>query len=145
ADAAAQRRAELLLTGSTAEILAAEREVTEARIAVERAEALRAEMERRRAEAEAAERRQELERRHAEVQAKVDAVVERIEREYPDAAATIAELAALAAEADAEARGWAQSVLDGEAAGFPAVDSVASRVGWLDEYFSPPDFAEAPV
>src|SRR5690606_12507338 len=86
---AQQRRAALLLDGSTEEILTAERKIDEARIELERAQVALAELERRRAEAEAAERRQELERRHAEVQAKVDAVVERIEREYPDAAATI--------------------------------------------------------
>lgn len=60
-------------------------------------------------------------------------------------AATIAELAALASDADAAAREWTLEVFDGDAAGFPAVDSVAKRVGWLDEYFSPPDFADAPV
>lgn len=142
---AQRHRAAILLDGSVDDILAAERKVDEARIELERGNVALAELDRRRAEAEAKAAQADLEHRRAAVQQQVDEAVSRIENEYPTAAAKIAELAELAAEADKAARAWLRDVADDKAGGLPVVDNVAQRIGWHDEFFCPPDFADVPV
>lgn len=83
--------------------------------------------------------------RRAETQRLVDEAVERIEKEYPAAAGKIAELAALAADADAAARSWTHDVMEGRAEDLRVVDTVATRLGWPEEFIFHPDFADAPV
>lgn len=142
---AQDRRAALLLDGSVDEILAAERAVDEARIELERGQVALVELERRRAEAEAKAARDALESRRGEVEAKVAHAVKRIEAEYPKHAEAIAELAALAKEADASAHAWLRAIIDDEAGGLPPVVSVATSLGWDAEFFSNPDFSDAIV
>lgn len=144
ADEAARRRAALLLTGADAEILAAERDADAARLAVDRAEALRSELERRRSEAEEVERRAKIERQHREAKAALDDAVARIEAEYPALAQRLAELAAAADAADNAAHEWNKlAMTDDHAAARGRLDSVAERVGWTALYDVNLDFSGA--
>jgi hypothetical protein len=142
---AQQRRASILLDGTVEDILAAERKIDEARIALERAQVTLSELDRRRAEAEDKAKRDALVSRHAEVQRLVDEAVARIEEEYPAAARTIAELTELAQAADAAAGEWFHDLQEGLTDDLPAVEPVAKRLGWRDEYFNPPLFENASV
>lgn len=142
---AQRKRAGILLDGTTDQILAAEREIDEARIALERAKIALAELERRKTEADAKATRDALEQRRARIQRKVEEATSRIEAEYPAAASKIAELASLAKDADAEAQAWLLEVMDDRTDGLPVVDFVATHLGWPDEFFIHPDFAKAPV
>lgn len=142
---AQQRRASILLDGTIDDILAAERKVDEARIELERGQVALEELERRRVEAEAKARREKLESKRAEAQRLVDHAVARIEAEYPKHAAAIAELTAMAREADAAAGEWFGYVTEGRTEDLTAVEPVAKRLGWHDEYFNPPLFEDAAV
>ncbi len=142
---AQRKRAGILLDGTTDQILAAEREIDEARIALERAKVALGELERRKTEADAKAKRKDLEQRRAEIQRKVDEAVARIKAEYPAAASKIEELASLAKDADAEAQAWLLEVMDDRTDDLPVVDFVATHLGWPDEFFIHPDFAKASV
>lgn len=144
ADAAAKRRAAMLLTADDEQILAAEREADAARLAVDRAEALRSELERRKAEAEEVERKAKIERQHREAKAILDDAVARIEAEYPALAQCIADLAAAASAADNAAHEWNKlAMTDDHAAASGRLDTVAEHVGWAALYDVNLDFAGA--
>lgn len=144
ADEAAKRRAAMLLTADDEQILAAEREADAARLAVDRAEALRSELERRKAEAEEVERKAKIERQHREAKAALDDAVARIEAEYPALAQCIADLAAAASAADNAALEWNKlAMTDDHAAAQGRLASVAERVGWSAHYDVLLDFAGA--
>lgn len=144
ADEAAKRRAAMLLTADDEQILAAEREADAARLAVDRAEALRSELERRRAKAEEAEKLVAIERQHREAKAALDTAVARIEAEYPGLAKRIADLAAAADAADNAAHEWNKlAMTDDHAAARGRLDSVAERVGWTALYDVNLDFSGA--
>lgn len=132
---AQQRRTDLLLTGSDTEILAAENEATKARLALDRAHAAIAELNRNLAEAEAAERRAALDADYAATRAKVDVAVQRIKTEYPALAAKIVELCELADDADEATAAWSKRIFAGETDELPFVDTVMERLGLHNKWF----------
>lgn len=143
-DEAVRKRASLLLTGSDAEILAAEKDADAARLAVDRAEAALAELEKRRVEAEAAEAAAAILRQYEETRAKVDALVAEIEAEYPGAAQRIAELAERSGEVDEAVREWNHLAFnDPRAWDHGTLEDTAGRLGWSKMYAVQLDFAGA--
>lgn len=125
---AQQRRSDLLLTGNDAEILAAEDEATRARLALDRAHAAVAELNRRLEEARAEERKAAISAEYAATSTKVEVAVERINSEYPVLAAKTLELCKLADAADDATTAWSKRCFAGEAEGFPIVDTVTERL-----------------
>jgi len=125
---ASQRRADLLLTGSDAEILAAEDHATKARLALDRAHASVAELNRRLAEARAEERRAAINAEYAATRTKVEVAVERINNEYPALAAKILELCELADAADDATTAWSRRCFANESEGLPIVDTVMEHL-----------------
>jgi hypothetical protein len=101
---ASQRRTDLLLTGSDAEILAAEDAATKARLDLDRAVAAVAELNRRLEEAREAEAFAAAKKRRDDADAVVDKVATRIKEEYAHHAQAITDLIAEAKTADAGAR-----------------------------------------
>lgn len=126
---ASQRRADLLLTGSDAEILAAEDDATKARLALDRANAAIAELTRRMDEARQAEAFAAAKKRRDDAEASVDSVVARIRIEYAVHAEAIAELVAQAKAADAVARSINREIWE-NASELPPIVAVHGRLGW---------------
>ncbi len=100
--AADKSRAELLLSGTDAQVVAAEAETSTARIALDRLTAARCELERHLVETEAAEAMGALDTERAMVEAKAAKIAARLRREYEQHAGSLAGLLAeLAAAEDA--------------------------------------------
>jgi hypothetical protein len=82
-DEAMRRRDRLLLDGNDKEVLAAEAEISSARIAFDRGKALRQEIERRIVDAEVIEAKAALDAERDRVDAEAAAVAADLQREYP--------------------------------------------------------------
>jgi hypothetical protein len=91
--ASAQReRADLLLRGSEKEIIAAEAQITSARIAIDRYEAAQGELARKVEEAEVSEAAAALDAEHRAVEARAAALAKRIVAEYAEHAGPLSAL-----------------------------------------------------
>lgn len=90
--AAAKSRAELLLTGTDAEVVAAEAETTAARIGLDRLTAARSELERRLVETEVAEAAGALDAERAMVEARAQKLAAKLKSDYVTHATALATL-----------------------------------------------------
>jgi hypothetical protein len=132
---AQQRRTDLLLTGDDSEILKAEDDATKARLAVDRARAAVAELNKRLTEVRKTEALAAIQNRRNEAVAVVDKVIARIEKEYVAHARAIAEIVEEAKAADIDARSFNNDRLEGEEfEGFEPVGLVHERLGWHKKY-----------
>ncbi|MBI1620803.1 hypothetical protein [Aquamicrobium zhengzhouense] len=115
--AAQEKRAALLLDGTTDQILAAEREIDEARIALERAQVALAELDRRRSEAEIRDREDAFLARRDACEARRVALIERLNGEVAKAAQAVEEafeeMAAVEAEITEISQAVSKEVLEG--------------------------------
>jgi hypothetical protein len=139
---ASQRRSDLLLTGSDAEILAAEDVATKARLALDRAVAAITELTRRLEEARTAEAFAAAKKRRDEADAASDKVAARIKEEYVLHAQAIADLVAEARAADAGARSINMEIWE-QASELAPILAVHGRLGWEGIYYNPPEFGDA--
>lgn len=132
---AQRRRTDLLLTGSDAEILAAEDEATKARLALDRAVAAVAELNRRLIDARKTEARAAVQKRRDEAVAAVEKVIARIGNEYATHARAIAEIVEEAEAADTNARSFNRDMFQGEEfEGVEQVRLVHESLGWHRKY-----------
>jgi hypothetical protein len=140
---AQQRRTDLLLTGSDAEILAAEDAATKSRLALDRAHAAVVELNRRLEEACAEEEAAAARKRRDDAAGEVDRVVARIRKEYAAHARAIAALVEEADIADKAARVANSEIYERDNPhGLDLVPFVAPQLGWHDKYFNAPDFVD---
>jgi hypothetical protein len=114
---ATTERTSLLIDGSDEAILAAEERATASRLALDRATARRAELERRLVEAEQREADAKLEADRVKVEKTADALAKNLKRRYVDAATP---LVALLAELEATERAVA------------AINTRLGDAGWLE-------------
>lgn len=141
---AQQRRADLLLAGTDEEILAAEADATTARLAIDRAHAAIAELNRRLVEARDAEARAAAQKQHDAAEAGAAAVAARIKADYVVHAQAIARLVEDAAAADKAASQYnAEFAYEGKYVDTPAVKLVHERIGWPEKFVAPPQFADS--
>lgn len=139
---ASQRRADLLLTGSDAEILAAEDHATKARLALDRAVAAVTELTRRLGEARESEARAAAQKHRDDAAAAVDRAVERIRSEYTAHARAIA--ARLEEGIAADGAVWSVNngiFRDASYEGLELLEFVHERLGWAEKFLSPPKFS----
>jgi hypothetical protein len=139
---AQQRRTDLLLTGTDPEILAAEDEATRARLALDRAVAAVAELNRRLEETREAEAFAAAKKRRDDADAAVDKVAARIKEEYAAHAQAISNLVAEAKAADAGARSINSEIWENASELAPII-AVHGRIGWDAIYYNPPEFGDA--
>lgn len=97
---AATKRTSLLLTGTDPQLLAAEKAIESARLALDRAEAAQAELQTRFVAAQKAEAKAEFDRQYAEAAAARDAAIVRIENDYAAASRLISGVLAEVEAAD---------------------------------------------
>jgi hypothetical protein len=134
---AQRRRTDLLLTGSDAEILAAEDEATKARLPLDRAVAAVAELNRRLIDARKTEARAAVQKRRDEAVAAVEKVIARIGNEYATHARAIAEIVEEAEAADTNARSFNRDMFQGEEfEGVEQVRLVHESLGWHKKFLS---------
>jgi hypothetical protein len=134
---AQQRRSDLLLTGTDPEILAAEDEATRARLALDRAVAAVAELDRRLEETREAEARAAAQKHRDDAVAAVDRVVARIGKEYATHARAIASLVQEADAADSTVHAVNDEIFRGASyEGLQLVGRVHERLGWLEKFHS---------
>jgi hypothetical protein len=134
---AQQRRIDLLLTGSDAEILAAEDAATKARLSLDRAVAAVAELNRRLEDTRQAEARAAAVKSRADAVAVVDKVVARIHSEYENHARAIASLVQEAVDADSAVHAVNDEIFRGTSyEGLELVGRVHERLGWMEKFHS---------
>lgn len=143
---AQQRRTDLLLTGNDSEILAAEDATTKARLALDRAVAAVAELDRRLVEARQAEANAAALKRRDEAEDAVAKAVARIRSDYVVHARAIANLVEEATAADAAAESFNNEVYATgkyEDISLTPVKLVHEGLGWSKKFDLPPTFGSS--
>lgn len=134
---AQQRRTDLLLTGSDSEILAAEDAATKARLALDRAHASVAELNRRLVDARKAEARAAAVKSRADAVAAVDKAIKRIQSEYEIHASAIASLVQEAVAADSAVHAVNDEIFrGGNYESLELVKFVHDHLGWAEKFSS---------
>lgn len=141
---AQQRRTDLLLTGSDAEILAAEDAATKARLTLDRAMVAVTELPRRLEEAREAEAHAAALKSRDDAVTDVDKAVARIRSDYVRHAQAISDLVAEANAADTAAELFNNEVYaTGEYEDIGPVKLVHDGLGWSKKFDIPPKFGKS--
>jgi hypothetical protein len=132
---ATAQRADLLLSGTDAQVIAAGQAVETASIALERAEAAKAQLETKLAAAQAAEAEADFRARYAAVVALRDGVVAKIGKDYAAGASKILNVLEADREATAALQEINKAAYAGEAYDLPVIETASRRV-WGAEFAS---------